>query len=149
MNIVVASDGSDDAYAGLKLAAEVLFEKKPPHQITVTVIGWPPRLSPIWEKALSARAAFDDLHRAMALVADAELQRLRLIFEHAGAVESYYGEGDPATEIAALVGRTKADLLVVGVTRSRHSDAVHSVVREALHHVACPVFVAHGPAPAH
>ena len=147
MNIIVAYDGSDDAFAGLKLAAEVLLERGSGHKITLTVVGWPPRLSPIWDKAFNAHAAFDDLHRAMATVADMEFKRLRSVFEAVGEVETYFGEGVPASEIAALARRKKADLVLVGATRGRHHEAVQSVIEEALQDMPCPTFVAHGPAP--
>ena len=99
MNIVVAYDGSDDAYAGLKLAAQVLQGGGARHHVTVTVVGWPPRSSPLWDKAFGAHGTFDDLHRAVAQVADVELKRLRELFAPLGEVESHYAEGDPAVQI--------------------------------------------------
>ena len=143
MKILVAFDGSDDGFEGLKLAATFLVPTKP-HSFMLVVVGWPPRLSPIWDKAYVARVALDDLHRAMAEVADQELRRLKELFEPLGTVTVQYTEGDPADELVTSIGTFKPDLVVAGLTRGRHRHSVHTAMIELLGRTNVPTVSATG-----
>ncbi|MBV8425488.1 MAG: hypothetical protein JO349_09855, partial [Candidatus Eremiobacteraeota bacterium] len=53
MKLAVVFGGSDDGLAGLRIAAGMLGANGQGHEICVAVIGWPPRRSPIWERAFA------------------------------------------------------------------------------------------------
>lgn len=144
MKILVGFDGSEDGYDGLRTAAEVLRTTPGPHAFTLVIVGWPPRVSPIWDKAFEARVALDDLHRAMAEVAAREMQRLKTLFEPIGMVTPHFAEGDPVEEIVALINATKPDMFLAGVTRGRHHEVIAAAVDQILAHTGVPAFVTHG-----
>ena len=144
MKLAVVFDGSDDGLAGLRIAADMLRANGQGHEICVAVIGWPPRRSPIWERAFTKREILDDLHRAMAEVASQELQRLRELFSPLGSVKTEYMEGDPIAEVVALVDRMKPDMLLVGLTRGKDAASVDAVAFEITKRTSVPVFLTYG-----
>lgn len=145
MKIVVVFDGSDDGLAGLRVAAGMLRGNGKQNEIRVAVIGWPPRRSPIWDRAFARREILDDLHRSMAEIASQELERLREVFAPVGSVETEYLEGDPITETVALVNRVKPDLLIAGLTRGRDSLTIDASALEIKRQVSVPTFLTYGP----
>ena len=144
MKILVTFDGSDDGYDGLRIAADVLRTTKGPHEMMLAIVGWPPRVSPIWDKAFEARILLDDLHRAMAEVAAREMQRLKALFEPIGKVTPHFAEGDPVEEIVALINATKPDMLLGGVTRGRHHELIAEMVDQILERTHVPAFMTYG-----
>ena len=143
MKIVVVFDGSDDGLEGLKAAAAML-RPGGPHAITAALVGWPPRHSPLWDRAFSKRQILDDLHRAMAEVAATEFERLKKIFEPVGSVQVEYLEGDPPAEIVALIDRLKPELFVAGLTRGANSESVTASAFAILRRTSVPAFLTFG-----
>ena len=117
MRLLVIFDGSDDGFAGLQRSVEMLKAAGTKHEIMCVLVGWPPRKSPIWDRAFTKQPILDDLHRAMAEVASTEFKRLKELFAAAGNVTTEYLEGDPIVEVVALIDRQKPDLLIGGLTR--------------------------------
>ncbi len=76
MRLIFFTDGSDDGFAAAQLVA-ALIDPAAVSYIAVVAVTWPQRPSPIWEKANEAHLALDDLHRAMAVIADQCVKRLR------------------------------------------------------------------------
>jgi len=148
MRILVAFDGSDDGFEGLRIAANMMRATGERHEIALVIIGWPPRRSAIWERAMELRAVVDDLHRAMAEVAAHELARLHDLFAPVGSVAPHYAVGDPVAEVVALIADFEPDLLIVGVTRGKGIDSVSAVTLATVAHTTVPMFVAFGPGPA-
>jgi len=146
MKLLVIFDGSDDGFEGLRLAAEVLAGKGR-HESTLAVIGWPPRVSPLWDKAFTAQVTLDDLHRSMAEVASRELKRLQTLFAPLGPSKSHFGEGDPVDEIERLIASEKPELVLVGLTRGRHREVVLANVGQVIARTQVPMFVTYGPEP--
>jgi hypothetical protein len=144
MNVLVIFDGSDDGLAGLQRAVDMLKAAGNKHEIVASLVGWPPRKSPIWDKAFDKHPIFDDLHRAMAEVASKEFSRLKELFASVGNVTTEYLEGDPVTEIVALIDRQKPDLFIAGLTRGPDSDSVLSGAFGILRRTTVPAFLTFG-----
>lgn len=144
MKLLIIFDGSDDGLAGLRIAADMLRSKGTTNDICTAVVGWPPRRSPIWERAFQQQQIVDDLHRSMAEVAARELERLREVFSPLGTVQSEYLEGEPVGEVVALVDRIKPEMLVAGLTRGEAAASVDAVAFEITKRTSLPVFLAYG-----
>jgi hypothetical protein len=145
MKILVIFDGSDDGFAGLQAFAKLLGSLGWTKDFTLAIVGWPPRLSPIWDRAFERQGIVDDLHRAMAEVAAKEFDRLRWLFAPFGSITTEYLEGDPVSEIVALVKRTKPGLIVAGVTRGRRAGGMNENVTAFLQHTeSIPTLLAFG-----
>jgi hypothetical protein len=144
MKVTVIFDGSDDGFAGLQRAVDLLKNAGGKHEIMASLVGWPPRKSPIWNKAFAKQPILDDLHRAMAEVAATEFKRLKALFETVGDVKTEYLEGDPADEIVALIERQEPDLFVGGLTRGDDADSVISGAFSILRRTSVPAFLTFG-----
>lgn len=144
MKVVVIFDGSDDGFAGLTRAAEMLKASGAKHEIMAALVGWPPRKSPIWDRAFTNHPILDDLHRAMAEVASAEFTRLKKLFESVGTVTTEYLEGDPVTEIVALVERQKPGLLLAGLTRGQDAESVQATAFAIVRRTSVPAVLTFG-----
>ena len=143
MHVFIAFDGSDDGYEALRTLLGQ-FDRAQPRRVTIAVIAWPIRESPIWEKALAHEVEVDDLHRAMAEVASRETARVRALFAQSSAVETIVAEGDPVEAILGLTTRDPPDIAIVGVTGGRHRRAVLAIVDEFIIRTPHLVVVAHG-----
>ena len=143
MKLLVVFDGSDDGFEGLRFAAGVLAGKGT-HEATLAVFGWPPRVSPLWDKIFSAQVVLDDLHRSMAEIASRELERVKKLFEPLGKAATHYAEGDPIDEMERLIGDLKPDLVLVGLTRGRHREVVLGTVAQVIGKTKVPTFVTFG-----
>ncbi|MGH7683171.1 MAG: universal stress protein [Vulcanimicrobiaceae bacterium] len=144
MKILVLFDGSDDGLEGVRTAATMLQATGERHEMTMALVGWPPRRSPIWERALSSHVVLDDLHRAMAEVAAAEFQRLRAILGPLGSLEAQYLEGDPVTEITTCIDRLKPQLVLVGLTRGIDAESVAATAFNVVRRSKVPILLAYG-----
>lgn len=127
MRILVAFDGSEDGFEGLRSVADLLRSSGTSHDITVAIIAWPERLSPIWDQAAKLQVATDDVHRAVAEVVGTHLARMRELFFPIGPVRVEYLEGDPLTELLALEQRSQAELFIAGLTRGERTREVSEV----------------------
>jgi len=144
MKILAVFDGSDDGLAGLRVAARLLREGGQRHEITAALVGWPPRRSPIWDRAFSKHPILDDLHRAMAEVAAAEFDRLKKVFEPIGNVTVEYLEGDPVSEIVGLIRRSNPELFLAGLTRGIDAESVTASAFAILRQTAVPALLTFG-----
>lgn len=145
MRILAVYDGSDDGYAGLQTVAQLLTALGTSNEFTLAVVGWPPRPSPIWDRAFEQQGVVDDLHRAMAEVAAFELERMRKLFSPLGAIQTEYLEGDPTPEVVALASRVRAELIVAGLTRGQRVRSVTDTLLAILEHTSIPTLVTFGP----
>lgn len=145
-HLFIAFDGSDDGFEALSLLVGQ-FDRALPRRVTVAVIAWPLRESPIWEKALAHQLEVDDLHRSMAEVAADATHRLRELFSGHAQVTEVVAEGDPLEQMLKLTAEDRPDLALVGITGGRHRHAVWSVVSEFLARSPVPVVVANGRRP--
>jgi hypothetical protein len=143
MHLFIAFDGSDDGYEALRTLLGQ-FDRDRSRRVTIAVIAWPIRESPIWEKALAHEIEVDDLHRAMAEVASRETARVRALFAQDAAVRTVVAEGDPIEAILNCTAGDPPDLALVGVTGGRHRHAVLAIVNEVIIRTSYLVVVAHG-----
>jgi len=146
MHVFIAFDGSDDGYEALRTLLGQ-FDRDRSRRVTIAVIAWPIRESPIWEKALVREIEVDDLHRAMAEVASHETARVRALFGPDAAVRTVVAEGDPVDAVLTCMAHDPPDLALVGVTGGRHRHAVLAIVNEIIIRTPYLVVVAHGKRP--
>ena len=144
MRILVMFDGSDDGFAGLQRSVEMLKAAGAKHEIMAALVGWPPRKSPIWDRAFGKHPILDDLHRAMAEVASVEFTRLKELFAAVGNVSTEYLEGDPVVELVALIERQKPDLLLGGLTRGDDAESVEAAAFAVVRRTRVPTVLTFG-----
>jgi hypothetical protein len=144
MRVLVMFDGSDDGFASLQHPVEMLKASGTKHEIMCALVGWPPRKSPIWDRAFNKQPILDDLHRAMAEVASTEFKRLKELFATVGNVTTEYLEGDPIVELVALIDRQKPDVLVGGFTRGNDAESVEAVVFAVVRRTTVPTLLTFG-----
>jgi hypothetical protein len=142
-HVFIAFDGSDDGFEALSLLVGQ-FDRALPRRITIAVIAWPLRQSPIWEKALEHRLEVDDLHRAMAEVAAEATHRVRALFSGHAQVTEVVAEGDPVDQLLSLTAGDPPDFALVGITGGRYRHAVQAVVAEFLARASLPIVLANG-----
>ena len=145
MKLIIGFDGSDDGFAGLELMARTLAGGREQHEVTLVLSGWPIHISSLWDKAFERQGLVDDLHRAMAEVADIEFKRLRVVFEPVAKVETRYLEGDVNGKLAALADQVRPDMILLGTSREAHVQAVGAFLRQTMKDLPYPVVIAHGP----
>jgi hypothetical protein len=143
MHLFIAFDGSDDGFEALQT---LLAHLDPAEQrrVSATVIMWPQRESPIWDKAFAHEVEVDDLHRAMAEVADIEITRVRRLFGEETLFRAIAADGEP---VDVLVNLTRADppgLMLAAVTGGRHRDVVQAVLDQMVERTRQPVIIARG-----
>jgi nucleotide-binding universal stress UspA family protein len=143
VHLFITFDGSDDGFDALRT---LLGHFNPAEQwrLTALVVMWPQRESPIWDKALAREIDVDDLHRAMAEVASAALQRVRGLFPEGTPFNGIAADGDPEEAILAQIAAEKPDLVVIGITGGLRSRAVGRVVRQTMARAKRVIIVAHG-----
>jgi hypothetical protein len=129
MHLFIAFDGSDDGYAALQLLLSQ-FDRGQLRRVTIAVFAWPLRESPIWEKALAREFEVDDLHRAMADIANREGGKLRDLFAEGTTVKTITANGDPVKALLDLTNSDPPEIVLLGVTGGRHRHAVLSIVNE-------------------
>jgi hypothetical protein len=144
MKLLVAFDGSDDGFDGLRRVAGMLGAAGESYEIALVMVGWPPHRSPLWDRALERRLLVDDLHRAMAEVAALEFRRLRALFEPLGSILPEYAEGNPVAEIVELVALLEPDLLIAGITRGRGAKHVNATALAIIDQISVPAVLAFG-----
>lgn len=144
MKLLVAFDGSDDGFEGLRMAAGMLGGLGRNHEIALVIVGWPPRHAPIWDRALERSFFVDDLHRAMAEVATAEFMRLRALFEPLGSILPEYAEGNVVAEVVELAALLEPDLVIAGITRGRNAKHANASTLAIVDRIPIPVLIAFG-----
>jgi nucleotide-binding universal stress UspA family protein len=143
VHLFITFDGSDDGFDALRTLVGH-FNPAEQWRVTALVVMWPQRQSPIWDKALAHEADVDDLHRAMAEVANAALQRVRGLFREGTPFNGIAADGDPEEQILARIAAEKPDLVVIGITGGLRSRAVASILRQTMARTKRVVIIAHG-----
>ena len=116
MNILCVSDGSDVGYESANLVAKII-DPKQVGKIAIILIAWPPHKSALWSKAQDEWLDADDLHEAMEIVVERELERYRSAFAgHAESIEGSSTDGDPVAQIIENADRIDADLILMAIT---------------------------------
>lgn len=145
MNILCATDGSDDACEALAAFAQMIDARRV-NEIRVILVAWPERDNALWDKAYQRWVKDDDLHEAMEATVNRELEKLRGVFsEHASTVETTRGEGDPGPAIVQSAQSISADLIVLAVTGNNTPEPVRNAVIAVVEKSPSPVAIVHGP----
>ncbi len=146
MNVLCVSDGSDDGYETAKLLAG-LFDRRLVDKIRIIVVTFPAHESPLWDKADNRWLAEDDLHQAMSIVAQEQLERFKTAFEaHAESVESEITAGDPVHRVLESAESLGAGLILLGITSNDDRREVHRISSKIVSKSPIPVVVAYGRA---
>ena len=144
MNVLCGSDGSDDGYETAKTLVE-LFDRQLVAKIKIVIVTFPEHESPLWDKAQDLWLAEDDLHQAMGIAAQRQVERLKIAFEpHAELVESEITAGAPADEVLKSAESLGAGLILLGITSNNHVREVHRIASEIVSKSPIPVVVAYG-----
>ena len=99
MNILCVSDGSDGGYKTADLLARII-DRRMVDKIKIVLVTWPQRQGALWNKAYGLWPGEHDLHQAMQVAVDRELERFRTAFHgHAGSIETASAAGEPISEI--------------------------------------------------
>jgi nucleotide-binding universal stress UspA family protein len=149
MNVLCVSDGSDDGYETVETLAGML-DRQHVGKVKVVIVTFPQHESPLWEKAYDLWLGADDLHRAMSIVAQKQLDRFNAVFEpHATSVESEIMAGEPVDEVLQSSKAFGADLILCGITGDERAHVVHRTAAEVVSKSPVPVVIAYGRAGAH
>jgi len=140
VNILCVADGSDDGYESASLFARIV-DPRQVSKITIILIAWPPRKSVIWSKANDAWLQEDDLHEAVEVVIERELERYRSAFAgHAESIEATSTDGDPVVRVIECAGEMHADMILLAITRDE--PEIEQSASEIVAKSPIPVFVA-------
>lgn len=149
MNVLCVSDGSDDGYETVKIPAGLLDWQRV-GKVKIVLATFPQHESPLWEKAYDLWLGADDLHRAMSIAAQQQLDRFKAVFEpHTASIETEIMAGDPIPDLLQSSKLFGADLILLGLTSGEHAHAVHRVAFEFVSKSPVPVVIACGRAEAH
>lgn len=144
MNVLFVSDGSDDGCQTVETLAGML-DRQAVSKIKIVIVTFPERESPLWDKAYHLWLAEDDLHQAMGIVAQQQLDRLKTVFEpHAELIESAITVGDPVQEVLESEKSLGADLVLLAITSNDHRGEVYRISSEIVSKSPTPVVVAYG-----
>lgn len=144
MNILCVSDGSDDGYQAAELVARII-DPRVVDRIRILMVTWPQRRSPLWKKAYELWAAEDDLHQAMEVTVQRELDRFSRSFrDHAGAIETARTSGQPVSQVLKSAKDFGADLILVAITGDAQAHGVRRTSSEIVAKSPVPVVIAYG-----
>jgi nucleotide-binding universal stress UspA family protein len=146
MNVLCVSDGSDDGYETVKTLAGIL-DRQQVGRVKIAIVTFPQHESPLWQKAYDLWLGADDLHRAMSIAAQRQLDRFKALFEpHAASVETEIMAGDPVNEVLQSSKAFGADLILCGITSDERAHAVRQASSEIVSKSPIPVVIAYGRA---
>lgn len=144
MNILCVSDGSDDGYQTADLLASII-DRRVVDKIKILMVTWPQRQGALWSKAYGLWPGEHDLHQAMQVAVDRELERFRAAFhDHAGSIETASAAGDPVSEILENAKFIGADLILVAITGGSGAEEARRLSYEVIAKSPTPVVIAYG-----
>lgn len=144
MNILIATDGSEEIYSASRLVAAIIRPGSVSRFIILTVT-WPPTDAPMWNEATMRLVIVDDIHHAIALVAAEAMERIKGELSALGApVDSVIKAGDPAQQILEVADQNDVELIVMG--RRPETPTEKSVSTKVLARSRSPVLVGSTPA---
>jgi hypothetical protein len=135
MRMIVSWDGSGHALKALR-GIVGLFREGAVEHIEIILTVWPPRDVALWSDINERAVLADDLHRAAAEVAAADVRELEdLLRPIARSITSSTTDGHFAEVIGPAIERTRSDLLfVLAGTHDEHhviAETLQSVVAES------------------
>lgn len=145
MNILCATDGSDDGYEAATTLAKII-DARLVCTIRVVLIVWPQRGTPLWDKAYEAWVSEDrDLQQSVERTIVREITRFENAFkEHAASVETAGVNGDPLDTLLHNAQDIDAGLIVLAVTNDDRVQPVRNLCEDIVARSRAPVVVAHG-----
>lgn len=144
MNILCVSDGSDGGYKTVDLLARII-DRRMVDKIKIVLVTWPQRQGALWNKAYGLWPAKHDLHQAMQITVDRELERFRAAFrDHAGSIETASAAGEPISEILKNAKLVEADLIFVAITGDSEAEQARRLSYELIAKSPTPVVIAYG-----
>lgn len=139
MNILIATDGSEEIYSASRLVAAIIRPESVSRFIILSVT-WPPNDAPLWDEATMRWEVVDDLHYAVTLVAMEAMDRIKGELSSLGVpMDSVIKAGDPAQEVLEVADQHDVELIVIG--RSARTPTEKSVSTKVLAAARCPVLV--------
>jgi nucleotide-binding universal stress UspA family protein len=148
MRIIVYTDGSDDGLVAAQTVTS-LIDPRVVKRITLIVVTWPERHSPLWDRAHDLQlSAHGDLHAAMAIAARQVIEQLRLhVAGHAETIDEIVAIGEPSEQLLSAIEKLKPAIVFVAMTSGHYRDAVEQRVTELTKQSPSPIVVMHAVAP--
>lgn len=144
MRVLCATDTSDDGYQALEVFARII-DRNAVDEIRIFVVTWPMRASKIWERAQDLWLAEHDLHQAMAVAVERELDRFKnMLNEHAKRVVPIQDAGEPIAKVLENAASMNADLILLVITSDPAATAVANAVSGVIARSPVPVVVVRG-----
>jgi nucleotide-binding universal stress UspA family protein len=139
MNVLIATDGSEEIYSASRLIAAIVRSQSVSRFIVLSVT-WPPNDAPIWDEATMRWVVVDDIHHAIALVATEAMDRIKGELSSLGVpVDSIIKAGDPAEKILEVAQQYDVELIVIG--RRPEKPTEKSVSTKVLAAARSPVLI--------
>lgn len=144
MNVVIGLDGSDDAFAALRIGTDQFLADR----ITlVHAVDVGPFKSPLFASAVVSQA-FEGYKAAVGMAGEALLDStMARISSGKAQVDRVLQDGNPSSVVLDAATKRDANLLVVG-SRGRNR-MVESILGSVSHHILmkapCPVLIARAP----
>jgi nucleotide-binding universal stress UspA family protein len=146
MRILCATDTSDDGYRGLEIVARII-DPSAVEEIKILMVTWPVRESKIWDRAEALWLVEHDLHQAMEVAVERQLERFEnVLHEHAKQVVAVSDAGEPSTTVLEHAASMNADLILLVITTDPSATAVSNAASRILAESPVPVVVVHGTA---
>jgi nucleotide-binding universal stress UspA family protein len=144
VKILCTTDTSDDGYRGLEVVARII-DRNAIDEIRILMVTWPERESKIWDRAEELWLAEDDLHQAMEVAVERELERFEnVLHEHAKRVVAISDAGEPSAKVLEHAASMNADLILLVITSDPAATAVSNVASRIIAKSPVPVVVVHG-----
>jgi nucleotide-binding universal stress UspA family protein len=149
MNILCATDGSDDGFEAASVFAKIIDGQRV-NTIRVVLVVWPQSGTPLWDKAYAAWSSEgDDSHQAFEAVIEREVGRFKDLFQgHAAFVETAGVNGDPVDTLLHNAQGLGAGLILLAVTNDCATGAVRRLCEDIVAQSPAPVVIVNG-APCH
>lgn len=109
------------------------------------MITWPERESKIWERAGETWLVEDDLHQAMEVTVERELERFKsLLQDRAKHVVAMREAGEPSAKVLQEAASMNADLLVLAITSDPEAAGVRQTASRVIARSPVPVIIVQG-----
>lgn len=146
MKILCTTDTSDDGYRGLEVVAKII-DPSVIDEIKILMVTWPVRESKIWDRAEALWLVEHDLHQAMQVAVERQLERFEnLLRGCAKRIVAVSDAGEPSGTVLEHAASMNADLILLAITTDPSATAVSNVASRVLAKSRVPVVVVHGTA---
>jgi nucleotide-binding universal stress UspA family protein len=122
-----------------------LIDRNAIDEVRIIIVTRPTRASKIWERAEDLWLAEDDLHQAMEVAVERQLERFEnVLHERAKRVVAISDVGEPSAKVLEHANSMNADLTLLVITSDPAATAVSNAAARIIAKSPVPVVVVHG-----